>query len=75
MTKTEILKKRKQISGLLLKRRLELGISQDELGKRTGIPRTTIGKIERAEWSVGIDSIIKLCNALDLGIEISPEKS
>lgn len=40
------------------------GISQEELAQRAGMDRTAIGKIERAERSVRIQTLFRLASAL-----------
>ena len=47
-------------------RRLELGLSQEELAEKAGLHRTYIGMIERAEKNVTLINISKLANALEL---------
>ena len=44
--------------------RKEFGISQEELGYRSGLHRTYIGAIERGEQSVSVDNVHKLAKAL-----------
>lgn len=49
-------------------RRIELGISQEELAARAGVHRTYIGMIERAEKNVTLESIEKICKALNVSL-------
>lgn len=49
-------------------RRLELGLSQEELGKRARLHRTYIGMIERAEKNITLENIEKIANALGIPI-------
>jgi transcriptional regulator with XRE-family HTH domain len=49
-------------------RRIELGISQEELAARAGLHRTYIGMIERAEKNITLENIEKVCKALNLSI-------
>lgn len=51
------------------KRRLELGISQEDLADRAGIHRTYVGDVERGERNIALQNIEKLAQAL--GIPIS----
>jgi transcriptional regulator with XRE-family HTH domain len=51
------------------KLRKKIGISQEELGFRSGLHRTYIGAIERAEQNVSIDNIHKISKAL----KVSPK--
>jgi len=48
--------------------RAELGMSQDELAAKSGLHRTYIGTVERAEQSIGIDNIEKIARALEVSI-------
>ena len=45
-------------------RRLELGLSQEELGFRAGLDRTYIGGIERGERNVSLKNIQAIAQAL-----------
>ncbi len=47
-------------------RRIELGISQVELGDRASLHRTYIGSIERGERNISLLNIISLCDALKI---------
>lgn len=44
--------------------RLRQGISQEELAARSGVHRTYIGMIERAEKNITLKNIIKIAEAL-----------
>ncbi len=48
--------------------RLKQGLSQEELASRTGLHRTYIGMIERAEKNVTLENINKLAQGLHLEI-------
>lgn len=48
--------------------RIRLGLSQEELASRTGVHRTYIGMIERAEKNITLENIQKVCRALGLKI-------
>ena len=47
--------------------RLQLGISQEDLGHRAAIDRTYVGSVERGERNVSLDNIYRLAKAL--GVE------
>lgn len=49
------------------RRRLELGLSQEELAERAGVHRTYVGMLERREKNVTLQSIERLAGAL--GVE------
>jgi len=48
--------------------RQEKGWSQDELAARSGLHRTYIGTVERAEQSITVDSMEKLASALNVKV-------
>ena len=50
-------------------RRIELGLSQEELARRAGGHRTYIGMIERAEKNITLENIEKISKALKLNID------
>lgn len=47
-------------------RRLELGLSQEELAERAGVHRTYVGMLERSEKNVTIYNIERIAAALEL---------
>lgn len=49
------------------RRRLELGLSQEELAERAGVHRTYVGMLERREKNATLYSIERLAGAL--GVE------
>ena len=46
-------------------RRIELGLTQDELGKRLGIKKAAICRLESEDDSFSIGRIVKIATALD----------
>jgi transcriptional regulator with XRE-family HTH domain len=48
--------------------RLKLKLSQEELAERTGVHRTYIGMIERAEKNITLINIYKIAKALNLPV-------
>jgi transcriptional regulator with XRE-family HTH domain len=48
--------------------RLKLGLSQEELASRSGVHRTYIGMIERAEKNITLQNIEKIAKALNISI-------
>lgn len=61
---------RKQLGNRVRKLRKKIGMSQEELGFQSGLHRTYIGAIERAEQNVSIDNIHKIAKAL----KVSPKE-
>lgn len=51
--------------------RKELGITQDDLALKSGIPRTTISKIENGKRNTSIYKLIQIANALGKDLQIS----
>jgi transcriptional regulator with XRE-family HTH domain len=57
---------RKQFGKRLRELRREAGLSQEQLGFKSGLHRTYIGSIERGEQNLSIDNIHKLAKALKM---------
>ena len=49
-------------------RRLELGLSQEELADGSALHRTYIGSVERGERNVSIDNMERIAKALDAAL-------
>lgn len=60
---------RKQFAKRLRILREKVGLSQEELGFKSGLHRTYIGSIERAEQNISVDNIHKLAKALKISVE------
>lgn len=61
-------------SQMILPRMQELGISQYELAKRTGLAFSTITRWFRGEMGISSENLIKILTALDLNIYIVPKE-
>jgi transcriptional regulator with XRE-family HTH domain len=48
--------------------RLEKGVSQEKLGELSGLHRTYVGSVERAERNVSIDNVEALAAALEVSV-------
>lgn len=57
------------IGSRLRARRVELGYSQNETSEKSGLHPTYIGQVERGEKNATINSIERICNALNLSME------
>jgi transcriptional regulator with XRE-family HTH domain len=53
-------------AGHVRERRLQLGISQEELADRAKVHRTFVGSVERGESNVSIDNIARISAALEV---------
>jgi len=49
--------------------RTKLGLSQEALASRTGVHRTYIGMIERAEKNITLENIEKIARALKIPLD------
>jgi transcriptional regulator with XRE-family HTH domain len=45
------------------------GFSQEELGERSSLHYTYIGKVERGEKNITLESLVKITQALDVSLE------
>lgn len=54
-------------------RRISLGLTQAQLGKRIGWPDSRIGIYERGESKPGHEAISKLAKALEVDVELLTE--
>ena len=59
-----------EIVARLVSKRLELGVSQRELAKRTDIKQPMIARIEKFESIPRLDTLVKIALALDLKINL-----
>ena len=56
---------RAQLGATVRKRRVALGLSQEQLAERADLHWTYIGGIERGERNVGLLNIVKIARALN----------
>lgn len=64
-----------EIIGALKKAREAKGLSQRELGSRTGVPQSHISKIENGGADIRLSSLIEIARALDLELKLIPRKA
>lgn len=55
-----------QLGKEIRRARKDLGFSQEDLAKKSGLHRTYIGSVERGEKNITIKNIFKICNALEI---------
>ncbi len=67
-TEEELLKLRKKIGEKLQRLRNQSLLTQTELGEKAGISLEAISKIERFQTSPNIDTLARLCIALNVSI-------
>lgn len=70
MTEQQLQDTRKQIAGILKRKRNELNLSQDELAERTGLGIATIKRAESAKFWLGLKQFIVILDVLNSKIEI-----
>lgn len=66
----DAVKKRQAIISNIVEIRLEKGLSQMELAKRTGMHRSNICRIESGRQNISIDTLIRIFDALGKNILI-----
>ena len=64
VTKKEREKIRLGFGALLRKKRLSIGISQEELAFRSGLHRTYVGSVERGERNLSLENIFVFAKTL-----------
>lgn len=69
MASVESSERRRRFGAAVRKRRLDLGLSQEELAERSGLHRTYISDVERGARNVSLDNIGRI--ACSLGVSIS----
>ena len=60
---------------LITRRRKEAGMSMDDLGKRIGVSRYTISKIEGGKMSPAVERLEDILDVLSLRLVIVPCKT
>lgn len=61
---------RKRIGARIAELRKSLGMTQEDLAAKCGLQRTTVSKIERGRFSVSVDMLSRICEALGARIEL-----
>ncbi|HQA98743.1 MAG TPA: helix-turn-helix transcriptional regulator [Candidatus Dojkabacteria bacterium] len=51
--------------------RNELSLTQEELAIKSGIPRTTISKVENGQRNISIYKLVQIANSVDRDLQIS----
>jgi transcriptional regulator with XRE-family HTH domain len=58
--------KHRQLSVKLKNARIAMDLSQDSLAQEAGLERKTINRIENGHFSPSVDSLFRLCKALEV---------
>ncbi len=61
-----------QIGNAIRRARKKAGMSQSELGAKTGLRQGTISQIEKGHPAAKLETILAIIAALDLELKISP---
>jgi transcriptional regulator with XRE-family HTH domain len=59
---------RRQLASVILKKRQQMGLSQDEVAQRSKLHRTYISDVERGERNISVESMRRIANALDMRV-------
>lgn len=66
----ELNNERIRIGNRLREIREAQGLTTTQLGERCGLTQSTISKVENGKWSVSLDILSKVCEALGVKVEI-----
>jgi transcriptional regulator with XRE-family HTH domain len=61
---------RERVAKNIIDRRKSIGLSQEDLARQAGLSRAYVGKIENARFSVTIDTIEKIAQALKVDADV-----
>ncbi|GAB2555892.1 helix-turn-helix domain-containing protein [Spirosoma areae] len=61
---------REQMGQLIRQRRTQKGLSQEQLGRKLGIGRTTVCRYEAGDQNFTVDTIQKIADALKVKLTI-----
>jgi|1048.fasta_scaffold00331_4 transcriptional regulator with XRE-family HTH domain len=57
-----------QVGLIIFRLRKERGMTQQELGDKINLQRTQIGKLEKGQRSITVDTLLNLANALQVSV-------
>jgi transcriptional regulator with XRE-family HTH domain len=72
MTTQQLHDNRLRIGQRIIDLRKEQGLSQNQLAQKAGIEQATISRLEKGAFSVGVDVLAKVLEALGASVEIIP---
>ena len=58
------------IAGNIRKERRRLGMTQAELAKRTGIPRSNITRFESGSYNPSLELLVRIAAALGMNLQV-----
>ena len=59
---------RKQLASIILGKRQQMGLSQEEVARRSKLHRTYISDVERGERNISVESLRRIAAALDMRV-------
>lgn len=65
---------RERIGRRIAELRAQMGISQAKLAELSGVGYSHIARIETGRYSVGIDTLAKIGDALNVELDFNPKK-
>jgi transcriptional regulator with XRE-family HTH domain len=65
---------RERIGKRIAELRAQMGISQARLAELSGVGYSHIARIEKGYYSVGVDVLAKLADALNVELDFNPKK-
>ena len=69
---TDLARSPEQIGNAIRRARKKAGMSQSDLGEKTGLRQGTISQIEKGHPAAKLETILAIISALDLELKISP---
>ena len=67
----DMMNERERIGARIAELRKSLGMTQEDLAAKCGLQRTTVSKIEHGRFSVSVDMLSRICDALGARIELA----
>lgn len=59
---------RRQLATIILNKRQQMGLSQEEIARRSKLHRTYISDVERGERNISVESLRRIAAALDMQV-------
>lgn len=59
---------RRQLASIILSKRQQMGLSQEEIARRSKLHRTYISDVERGERNISVESLRRIAAALDMRV-------